>query len=563
MATLLALAFAVTGCSDTSGTNPKRTPSGEDAPGLQQVRFQGPPDERAAKANPTATGEEKGEEKGRDGNNFEKTEQTDRKGRSEKEQLKDEQPNIVLVVADDLDLKTAQAMPRLRDVMAEEGVTFDNAFVTNPLCCPSRATTLRGQYAQNTLVQGNQPPQGGYEKFHALGREKSTVATWLDGAGYQTAYMGKYMNGYQGTAVPPGWDDWLAVSGNYLSDDLTFNGQLLPGALRGLQETDVLSRKSSLYIERASEGKSPFFLTLAPRAPHQPAIPAPRYADSYSGEEVPAEPSEDPAYNEADVSDKPLWLRQRAPLTQKQKLHMERLNRDRLRSMKSVEDMMVNLKETLKRTGELDNTYVVFTSDHGFHMGQHRLPIGKWTAYEEDIRIPLMVRGPGVPKGGHQEQMVLNNDFAPTFADIADANTPRFVDGRSFSPLLQADTPATKSTTNKSWKSVREAFLIEGGRFFAGAGAGPVINRPRFDAVRTKNYLYVEYETGARELYDLRTDPEELENLLAPGSPEADPETVALLARRLDALRGCSGEDCRKAETVKFSGTSGDSDSSV
>jgi hypothetical protein len=385
MATLLALAFAVTGCGDSSGTNPKLSPSGKDAPGLQQVRFQGPSDERAAKAHPTATGEEKGKE-ANDSEKAGQTQQTGRQGLSGEEK-KDEQPNIVLVVTDDLDLKTARAMPRLQDVMAEEGVTFDNAFVTNPLCCPSRATTLRGQYAQNTLVQGNQPPQGGYEKFHALGREKSTVATWLDGAGYQTAYMGKYMNGYQGTTVPPGWDDWLAVSGNYLSDDLTFNGQLLPGALKGLQETDVLSRKSSLYIERASKGKSPFFLTLAPRAPHQPAIPAPRYAESYSGAAVPAEPSDDPSYNEADMSDKPLWLRQRAPLTQKQKLHMEKLNRDRLRSMKSVEDMMVNLKETLKKTGELDNTYIVFTSDHGFHMGQHRLPIGKWTAYEEDIRI--------------------------------------------------------------------------------------------------------------------------------------------------------------------------------
>jgi arylsulfatase A-like enzyme len=543
MATLLALAFAVTGCGDSSGTNPKLSPSGKDAPGLQQVRFQGPSDATVVY-------------KGKEANDSEKAGQTQQTGRQglSGEEKKDEQPNIVLVVTDDLDLKTARAMPRLQDVMAEEGVTFDNAFVTNPLCCPSRATTLRGQYAQNTLVQGNQPPQGGYEKFHALGREKSTVATWLDGAGYQTAYMGKYMNGYQGTTVPPGWDDWLAVSGNYLSDDLTFNGQLLPGALKGLQETDVLSRKSSLYIERASKGKSPFFLTLAPRAPHQPAIPAPRYAESYSGAAVPAEPSDDPSYNEADMSDKPLWLRQRAPLTQKQKLHMERLNRDRLRSMKSVEDMMVNLKETLKKTGELDNTYIVFTSDHGFHMGQHRLPIGKWTAYEEDIRIPLMVRGPGVPEGEHRKQMALNNDFAPTFADLAGARPPQFVDGRSLAPLLQGEAPP--GPTREDSQGNRKAFLVEAGRFFPGAGAGPVLDRPRLDAVRTEDYLYVEYETGARELYNLRTDPDQLENRLAPGSPEPDPKTVVRLARRLDALRGCSGEDCRKAETADFSGTS-------
>lgn len=449
-------------------------------------------------------------------------------------------PNIVLVSVDDLDLQTAQSLPRLQGVMADEGVSFENAFVSNPLCCPSRATTLKGQYAHNTSVQGNRPPQGGYEKFHRLGREKSTVATWLDEAGYNTAYMGKYMNGYNGTNVPPGWDEWLAVSGNYASDALTYNGRLLPGALQGRHETDVLSGKSSLYIERAAKSESPFFLYLAPRAPHQPARPAPRHRDLYSGQEVPAQPSDDPAYNEADVSDKPPWLAQRQPLNQQQKLRMDELHRDRLRSMASVEEMMVGLEEKLRKTGELDDTYIVFTSDNGHHMGQHRLPIGKWTAYEEDIRVPLMIRGPGVPEGQSREHMVLNNDLAPTFADLGGARRPEFVDGRSIAPLLRQAPPPTQD-----W---RDAFLIEAAAFVPGTGAGIPIGRPRFEAVRSEDHLYVEYASGARELYDLRTDPHQLENLLSPGDPAAAPEVVERLEGRLDELRGCSAASCRDAE---------------
>lgn len=512
---LLTLAAVASGCGSSGGTGLPLWPPGGEEFSLEDVTFA---ESRSAKASEPANAPEN-----RD------------KARTNKER-----PNIVLVSVDDLDLRTAQSLPRLQRVMADEGVTFENAFVTNPICCPSRATTLRGQYAHNTSVQGNRPPQGGYEKFHRLGRERSTVATWLDEAGYNTAYMGKYMNGYQGTAVPPGWDEWLAVSGNYASDALTYNGRLLPGALQGRHETDVLSGKSSLYIERASRSESPFFLYLAPRAPHQPARPAPRHRDLYSGPEIPAQPSDDPAYDEADVSDKPLWLAQRQPLTRQQKLRMDELHRDRLRSMAGVEEMMAGLEEKLRKTGELDNTYIVFTSDNGHHMGQHRLPTGKWTAYEEDVRVPLMIRGPGVPEGQSTEHMVLNNDLAPTFADLGGARMPRFVDGRSIAPLLRRYHPPARD-----W---REAFLVEAAAFVPGTGAGIPIGRPSFEAVRSEDHLYVEYASGARELYDLRADPHQLENILSPGEPAAAPEVVERLEGRLDELRDCSGADCRRAE---------------
>lgn len=522
---VLALVSGTTGCGGSGDAGNGTGTSGEDAPRLADARLDG------AREDSEAT-DTLGDASGATGVGSSR-----HSGHSD-----GGSPNIVLVSVDDLDLETAQALPLLQDTMSDEGTTFENAFVTNPICCPSRATTLRGQYAQNTLVQGNQPPQGGYEKFHRLGRERSTFATWLDSAGYQTAYMGKYMNGYQGNEVPPGWDEWLAVSGNYESDDLTYNGRLLPGALKGRHETDVLSRKSSLYIERASQSQRPFLLYVAPRAPHPPAEPAPRHEDRFSGEDVPADPSEDPAHNESNLSDKPQWLKGRQPITREEQRTMVGLHRDRLRSMQSVEEMMVRLEDKLRETGELGNTYMVFTSDNGFHMGQHRLPTGKWTAYEEDIRVPLMVRGPGVPEGESREHMVLNNDLAPTFADLAAAGTPPFVDGASLAPLLDSVPPK-----QAEW---RQAFLVEAGRFFPGAGAGPPIDRPRLDAVRTVDHLYVEYSTGARELYDLRKDPHQLQNLLASGARGPAPEFAARLARRLSALRGCSGEDCRRAETA-------------
>ncbi len=274
-----------------------------------------------------------------------------------------------------------------------------------------------------------------------------------------------------------------------------------------------------------------------------------------------------PSFDEKDISDKPTWVSDNPSLSLEQKRYMEKLHRKRLQSMLAVDDMVGDLVKALHDSGELDNTYIVFTSDNGFHLGQHRLGAGKWTPYEEDIRIPLVVSGPGVPEGEILQHMVLNNDLAPTFADLAGAETPSFVDGRSLKPLLTDD-----PTPLKDW---RQRLLIEAvaergaerSTFVNESEVTPLLTgdplpndwrkssamtaqssdewgRPWMKALRTNNYLYVEYKTGEHELYDLRKDPYELHNMYASASLELEQRLEA----QLDALRQCSAEECRMAE---------------
>ncbi len=440
----------------------------------------------------------------------------------------DKQPNIIFILADDLNVETMTHLPRLQSLLAARGTTFNNFFVNLALCCPSRASILRGQYAHNTEIFTNMPPGGGFQKFFDLEREESTIATWLQEAGYRTALMGKYLNGYpQTTYVPPGWDEWYGVAGgvNFFNYRLNENGSLV---FYGTQPedylTDVLSEKAADFIRRTAATGQPFFIYIAPYAPHEPATPAPRHEEAFAGVQAPRTPS----FNEADVSDKPIWVRNTPPRTPAQIAQLDALYRRRLQSMLAVEDLIENLIRTLRRSGQLRNTYLFFSSDNGFHLGQHRLPAGKNTAYEEDIRVPFIVRGPGVPRGRVIEHLAVNIDLGPTFAELADAVAPDFVDGRSLVPLLGRYPPWVES-----W---RQAFLLEAG-FISG-------NRV-FQGIRTVNHTYVEYlNTGERELYDLASDPDQLESIHA----TADPDLVEKLASWLGLLRTCAGESCRAQE---------------
>jgi arylsulfatase A-like enzyme len=487
-----------------------------------------------------------------------------------------EPPNIVVIPTDDLaagDLTrgTLKHMPNLREELIEKGTTFDNAFVTNSVCCPSRATILRDQYAHNHQVLHNQPPLGGAKRFRVSGGDGSTAATWLDKEGYQTAFFGKYLNGYGGDYVPPGWDEWYSLSGNFLSNDLNENGDIVRYESDRYHLDDVLSEKATDYIARTAGADPPFFTADSPflmwigtKAPHQPATPAPRHEDAYPD----LSPPRPPNFDERDVSDKPAWIRDNPPLSPEQKGYMDELHRKRLQSMLAVDDALGDLVRSLHESGELDNTYIFFTSDNGFHLGQHRLGAGKWTAYEEDIRVPLVVRGPGVPEGKTLEHMVLNNDLAPTFADLAGTEAPSFVDGRSLLPLL-TDEP----TPPEDW---RRRFLIEGVAERSTVSQPPFVDesevtpiltgdplpnywrrtsearartseewgRPWMKALRTERHLYVEYKGGERELYDLDEDPYELRNLYATASPDLKRR----LEGQLDALRKCAAEECRAAE---------------
>jgi N-acetylglucosamine-6-sulfatase len=476
-------------------------------------------------------------------------------------------PNIVLVLTDDLDrnLGTLERMPQLKTLLADQGVTFTNMLVTESLCCPSRSSIQRGQYVHNHQVLSNVPPEGGFEKFHALKEDQSTIGTWLQAAGYHTAFMGKYLNGYPDTVapsyVPPGWNDWNSpAAGNAYGEfnyTLNENGSLVKYGSRPEDYlTDVLSRKAAGFIQKAATERRPFFLFVATYAPHQPATPAPRHANAFPGAKAPRPPS----YNEADVSDKPAWVQSLPLLTPPQQRQMDALFRRRLQSMLAVRELIEHLLDTLRTADQLKNTYIFFTSDNGFHMGEHRLHAGKLTAYEEDIRVPLYVRGPGVPAGRVREEFVGNLDLAPTFAALAGAPVPDFVDGRSLVPLLRG------MARPERW---RGAFLVEQEKVHFQRGKTAPTRKvlepldlfeqqmakapsrapkgiPAYNALRTPTHTYVVYSTGERELYDLNVDPYELQNAVK----TADPALLARLNAWLEALHACRGADCRVADVA-------------
>lgn len=442
------------------------------------------------------------------------------------------QPNIILVLVDDLDYASAFKLPAISSSLLEKGASFDNAFVSYPLCCPSRAAILTGLYAHNHEVKGNVPPEGGFERFRGEGLEKNTVASLLQQGGYQTALFGKYLNGYgeeDPAYVPPGWDEWHAKldkqrAYNYRTNE---NGEVVSHG-REAEDfyTDVLSGQVTEYVRRVAPDPKPFFLHLSPTAPHMPATPAGRHEGSFADEQAPRPPS----FDEEDVSDKPSSTGNLDRVSDEEASGIDERYRKRLESMLAVDEMVAALLDELEAAGELDDTYVIFTSDNGFLQGEHRVTQGKSRPYEESARVPLFVRGPGVTAGSEVKELTLNTDLAPTFAELAGLEDFLTADGRSLAPLLWGAEPA-------SW---RKALLLESEGFGEEETDAPAA----FRAVRTENYKYVEYDDGERELYDLQEDPYELENAYE----SADPSLLEDLQRRLEALRDCSGDSCRQAE---------------
>ena len=441
----------------------------------------------------------------------------------------DEQPNILFVLTDDLDYASVEKMPNTNSLLAEQGASFENAFVSQSLCCPSRATILTGLYAHNSGIQGNKPPHGGFEKFRDEGGEADTIATRLREEGYRTGYLGKYLNEYgrdDPTYIPPGWDEWYGkLNETKLYDyGINENGEEVSyGSEPEDYYTDVLSGQANDFVRHAAPEEEPFFALVAPTAPHGPATPAERHEGEFAGEEAPKPPS----FNEEDVSDKPSWRQEDELLSEEEIDGIDTYHQKRLESLLAVDEMVGSLVEELEAAGELDNTYIVFTSDNGWFAGEHRFESGKDRAYEESAHVPLLVRGPGVPAALTVEELTLNTDFAATFAELAGVESGE-TDGRSLAPLMRGeDTP--------SWRS---AVLLEG---FVGKGDRV------FGAVRTGTHKYVEYGNGEEELYDLEADPYELESL----HESADPDLIEDLKTKLEALRDCSGDDCREAEDAE------------
>jgi arylsulfatase A-like enzyme len=450
----------------------------------------------------------------------------------------DERPNIVVIQTDDQTADSLRFMANVDRLLVRQGVRFENGFASYPLCCPSRATLLTGQYAHNHGVRGNQPPLGGYVRLD----HSNTLPVWLQQAGYHTSFVGKYLNGYgEGEGglneVPAGWGNWRAAvrtpgkgTLSYVGFTLNENGSLVDyPPNQANYQTDVFTRKAVDAIELGSGSGSPFFLWLAYFAPHSglpvdeddtraPGVsltpsPAARHRDAFAMEPLPYPSS----FDEADVSDKPPAIRNFGRLTVAQTLAVTESHQQRLESLLAVDEGVAQIVQALRESGELANTLIVFTSDNGFMQGEHRVmpDRGKGFAYEPSARIPLVLRGVDLPRGRRVKDVVSNVDLAPTFLALAKAAPGRVPDGRSLLPLAR-----------DPLADFGRDLLLESGHFLG---------------IRTDRYVYIAHYRRAWELYDLQTDPHQLR------SRHRDPalrETRLELARRLDDLGTCSGAYC-------------------
>lgn len=450
-----------------------------------------------------------------------------------------EPTNVVLITTDDMNANELRWMPKTRALLGEAGVSFSDSVSPHPLCCPARAMTLTGQFAQNNGVRTNKWPAGGYYGLD----HSNTLPVWLQRAGYQTGFVGKYLNEYgkrRPDEVPPGWDHWRAVAKgrgvyDYNNFQATENGRLRDHP--ATYATDYYTGQSERLIQRMSARDKPFFLWQSHLAPHtscpltntdkrcwRDPMPSRRYARAFDHVDPPQ--LSKPSYNERDVHDKPARVSRRASLTASDRRDFTELFQRRIESLQSVDDAVARTVGALDAAGELDNTLVLFTSDNGFLLGEHRIS-GKNVGYEPALRVPLLMRGPTVPAGVRRDATVGTVDLAPTIAAAAGADPGLRVDGRNLLPVA--------SGQRRGWETI----LIQGGPNGRNAAGGWL-----FRGVRTQRYTYIEHRnSGDVELYDRQRDPYQLHSL---AEMPTYASVQAELRHRLQALRDCAGAQCRQ-----------------
>lgn len=497
---------------------------------------------------------------------------------------RDGRPNILVVMTDDQALSDVAQMPNVKRLLAAQGTTFSDAVDSFPLCCPARATFITGQYAHNHGVAGNFYPYGWYGMKH----RSNTLPVWLRRAGYRTAMIGKWLNGYgalKPREIPPGFDIWrglLDVSAyDYFNFIMNVNGRLrswgdrayaqalvdfakaeaLPGidsiaellklsnrlfrpGWFGTQETknyspDVTGRVAEELVRGERRSRKPFFIWWSPASPHREDVngavrgkpgpdprPAPRYASRVAKLRIPRPPS----FNEADVSAKPRLLRELPKMTDAQIAKLQLNYQGRIGSLLAVDDHVKKLVSILRQTGQLSNTLIVFVSDNGWVQGQHRILGDKFVPYQESIRVPFILRGPGVRAGRTVRRTVSNIDFAPTLLAAARARAGRTQDGISLLP----------AAAGRAQPPARAIELEATGPLFMAEGFPMAYDKP-YKGVLAGPWKYIRWSYGDQELYDLRRDPYEMRNLAADPAYAA---TKARLAAKLRALERCKGRAC-------------------
>jgi N-acetylglucosamine-6-sulfatase len=475
------------------------------------------------------------------------------------------QPNIVMLMMDDLDQSVwAQALqlgylPNIQSEILDKGTVFREAVATLSMCCPSRTTYLTGQYPHNHGVVRNVGPKGGFDSFDNDG---SALAVWLRRAGYRTGLIGKYLNGYPMapgpgglTYIPPGWDTWNAISTqNMYNYEVSIDGKVVfHGDREEDYQTDVLTGLATKFLH-SPDGR-PFFLTLTPTAPHYESLqsndeeagktirPPVRYLDTPQIAPIPAEALA--SFNEADMSDKPQWMRA-TPLVDVPQTRTGYSSR--VAAIRAVDDMLAAVMAALREIGQQDNTLIIVTSDNGYQFGTHRRP-DKTDLYEESIRLPMVIHTPGQLKPRFVDEWVTNVDWAATIVDYAAAKPDILLDGRSLRPWLKATPPATR----------RKTVLVEVPNDFI-----THTEHPSYAMIRSKDssvtgdsegkavLVYAETYSKSntitdKEFYDLTLDPLQLTSLHQSNDPKRLRQMKAL-ASRLAQMKACAGQQCRSLE---------------
>jgi len=514
----------------------------------------------------------------------------------------EQKPSFVVVQVDDATLDQlyaslnvggieVQAMPYTLSLIANRGVTFNRYYVPYPLCCPSRTSLLTGRYSHNNNVRGNVPPNGGFTGFKARQAYSHNLAPWLQAAGYRTIHIGKFLNGYgdepfdEGKDVPPGWSAWhtvLRADTNHYFYGYTLNNNGVldgpygdPGSwetreygerddfgcpsapLNGkpcFYETDTFNTMAYQELTQTSP-EQPFYLQLDYTAPHgdfrRPAGPEPalRHYNTFAGAPYPHGRSE--GFNEGNVNDKPRFIRE-APYLSLNEIHTYRVYYQKaLESLRSVDEGVKLIVDTLGGMHRLRNTYIIFTSDNGFFYGEHRLTGGKFLAYEPATHLPLLIRGPGIKPGTSTGELAANIDIAPTVLELAGAEADKSIDGRSLVPYMRD--PSLRSRRPILFESFVETADVEANgeptAQRARRNTGPkatasIVAPPKdYEGIRLGPYKYIEWPDGEKELYDITKDPNELNNVVR--VPNLSP-IRAFLHAQLVRLETCVGRTCQE-----------------